>query len=355
MLASEAQAGHEVHLLCYAHGEGEPPLGVQVHRAPTLLRDRSLRSGPSLTKAVADAGLALALSRLRRQLRPERLVAHHVEAALAASGPGRFVFFAHTDLGAELPSYAPAPLRAGLARAGRGVDTLLLRRAPAVAAVSPLLARRLQRGRPASAPAVRHVPIPWSAPSSAPESSTARSELDLPHDAPLLLYAGNLDGYQGWRALTLALSRLRTREAMLLVATESDARALRDHAEQLGVGERLRVVGLKGEAQRARVHAAADLVLVPRATPGGLPIKLLDAMARGRACVAMRMAAAELPIDDAVAVCDDDAGSMAETVDRLLGNDTKRVALANAAERYVRDEHAAERYLEAMQRVVTGS
>jgi glycosyltransferase involved in cell wall biosynthesis len=355
MLAAEARAGHEVHLLCYAHGEGEAPVGVQVHRAPELLRNRSMRSGPSLEKLVADAGLALALARLRKHLRPDRLVAHHVEAALAASGPGRFVFFAHTDLGAELPSYGPALLRAGLARAGSRVDAFLLKRAPGVAAVSPLLARRLQRLRPDAAHAVQPVPVPWTAPPDAPPSTVARRELELPHDAPVLLYAGNLDAYQGWQALTLALSRLRTRDAMLLVATESDARALRDHAEQLGVGERLRVVGLKGEAQRARAHAAADLVLVPRAAPGGLPIKLLDAMARGCACVTMRMATAELPLDDALAVCDDDAGSMAEAADRLLSDDGRRKALGEAARRYVREEHDERRYLEAMDRVVTGS
>ena len=146
MLSTLASAGHDTHLLCYAHGaEPTPQLRYRVHRLPFTLGLRSLRSGPGARKLALDGLLVWSLRRLHAQLAPTLVVAHHVEAALAchlARVP--FVFVAHTSLQHELPSYFPPAFVDPLARAGGALDAFLSARARAVLTVSPLLAQLLQ-------------------------------------------------------------------------------------------------------------------------------------------------------------------------------------------------------------------
>jgi glycosyltransferase involved in cell wall biosynthesis len=143
---------------------------------------------------------------------------------------------------------------------------------------------------------------------------SARQELGIREDAYLALYAGNLDAYQGVEWLLEALGRLPATYE-LLVATASDATPLHQGLAERGLRERVHVMSLADEAERARVHAAADVALVPRRAPGGLPIKLLDALARGLPVVANERALAGLEFGSEVQVVpDDDAPAFAHAL-----------------------------------------
>src|SRR5690606_6965399 len=110
MLCSLSWAGHDTHLLCYAD-QAYPGTGpYHVHRAPGPIALRTLRSGPSLEKLVLDAALVRSLRNLTRELAPDLVVAHHVEAAACAFAVNArpFTFFAHTSLRTELPTYFAA-------------------------------------------------------------------------------------------------------------------------------------------------------------------------------------------------------------------------------------------------------
>jgi len=314
MVRAAARAGERVALLTYAHGAAgvETDLGGARHwRIPAVLGGpRSLRSGPSSGKLVADLLLVGHLGRFVARHRPARIVAHHVEAAAAAlllprrSRPP-VTFVAHTSLGDELPVYLPSGLRARpgpgalLGRAGRALDAALIARADEVHAVSPALAGSLPGDR------ARWRPIPWPLddPVRRPTRAAARAALGLPADRRLVLYAGNLDRYQGWEDVPRALDHLHTtagasssrpRVAWLLATAADPAPAItlaRDLRIDAG---NVHVRPLIGEAHRAALHAAADVVAVPRRTPGGLPVKLLDALARASVVAAPPRALAGL-------------------------------------------------------------
>src|SRR5687768_15874211 len=98
MLEALAGAGRDVHLLCYAHAGSEQAFSFPIHRASDFARFRSLRSGLSPRKLIADAELAAALRRCLERVKPSVVVAHHVEAAMVTSGCARRVFYAHTGL-----------------------------------------------------------------------------------------------------------------------------------------------------------------------------------------------------------------------------------------------------------------
>lgn len=355
MLQACVTAGHDARLLTYASGQGNHDGSYVLERASRLPGRETFRSGPSLRKLAHDGLLTLALRRALRPPGPSLVVSHHVEAggACLVARARPLVFFAHTALAPELPSYFHPWLAPAIARAGQSVDRLLCRGADAVAAISPVLARLLsdETGVPAT-----YVPLPWPVPAlrTEDERASARASLDIDPRTEVLLYAGNLDAYQGWEHVleTLVLVSLSRPRAVLMVATASDPRSLLTLALRLGVAERVRVVSLAGELSRRTIHAGADVAVVPRRAAGGLPIKLLDALARGVPTVTTERAIAGLQIGDAaVVVRDDDARAFATSVASLLSAADSARELALRARRYVAEEHSTARFLEAFDEV----
>lgn len=331
---------------------GRPP------PATDLRRER--RSGPSLGKIVAGAEMAQRVRQLACQTQP--LVAHHVEAALvtATCYPGPWLFLAHTAIGPELPSYlpqhAPERIRRTLfnvaSRTGTSVDRWLLGRAPACAGVAPALCNRLER---LSKREVTYVPVPWPPEAPACEVPPRRDERSQQrrHGARLL-FAGNLDAYQGWEDLIAVLVQLNRCSdplaATLSVLTSSDPTALLQHARRAGVADHVSVVPLRGESDRQTAHAAADVALVPRRYPGGVSIKLLDALARGTPTVVTQRAAAGLPLGEAAEVVADSPAAMAVAVRSVLASPRRQRELTDQATGYVAREHCTARCAAALDR-----
>lgn len=366
MADASANAGAS-HLLVYAEGaEDARAPRFTLHRAsmrgetPAVHRVSSaatLRSGPSPGKLVRDLGLVLAVRRLVARLRPDVVCAHHVEACAAAlvARVRPLVFVAHTALAPELPTYLPDALRPlctpALARAGDALDVALARRADAVMAVSPALATRLSR---TTGVAVRPTAVPWEVPASIDDGERARARTALglgPRDE-VVLYAGNLDGYQGFACVLGALTRLSVSRPALrvVVATASDPGPLRGSVAAAGLAARTHVVLLADESARRRVHAAADVAVVPRGADGGVPIKLLDALARGVTLVAQRRATAGLPVDRFAFVCgDDDEAALAGAIAQALAARDGMAERVMRGRRWIADAHGPEHFVASLE------
>jgi len=342
-LLSAQAAEHETHLLCYGHGAGVVDGAYTVHRSPAPRLLRSLRSGPALGKPWLDLALALRLRSLERTLAPAIVIAHHVEAAACALLVCRapVLFVAHTSLAEELPSYFPHSLRAPLRALGRASDRLLVRTASGTCAVSPLLAQLLaeQSERPSA-----ELPLPWpcATPIDSAERAAARAELGFSSEHEVALYAGNLDAYQGLDVLLAACAELRVERPGFrwLLATEAPTAAFVSALRRRGLGELAIFARLDSESARRRAYAAADLALVPRRAAGGLPIKLLDAWARGVPVVAARLALAGLQHAPCAEVVEDDRpGSWRRAISQLLHDRSLASERAHHARLYVAREH----------------
>ncbi|MFO0684140.1 MAG: glycosyltransferase [Sandaracinus sp.] len=350
MVGALAQTGRRTELLTYAAGDGVETRFA--HRTTAgRVRPRSLRSGPSLEKIAADVELASTLRTLAREA--DVVVAHHVEAAALAAllGLPRWIFFAHTTLGPELPTYLPRALAPAATRAGEALDRWLVRRAPAVMAISTLVARQLEA---LGAREVTVAPVPLAPIAASISRDEARRALGLVATDEVVLYAGNLDAYQGLSALVHAMTELRALRpaARLLVATESSSDEL---ARALGRrGHTATFARLRGEPERALASAAADVAVVTRGAPGGYPIKLLDAIARGVPVVAMRRALSghEVP---GVFVTDDDPVALGRGLRSVLArSDTERAELRARALAHLTHAHTAERFAAVLDEVIAG-
>ncbi|MCC7541126.1 MAG: glycosyltransferase family 4 protein [Deltaproteobacteria bacterium] len=329
-LRSLTRSGHDAQLLCYAHGarpeprESGPssPLPAlhefPIHRVRGGPVDRSERSGPSWRKVLADVALAREVGRLHRELRPDVVIAHHVEAAAAClvADVAPLAFVAHTRLDLELPVYLPergpwsGRIGARIAGAfGANLDRAIVRLVGTIGTVSPDLARHVAH-EVGGAREVIELVAPWPIPPpiTDDERVAARAALGL-DSGPVLSFVGNLDRYQGWDWIleSLALLRGPGAGAILLVGTASAPDPVLAECARLGLSDRVRIVPLGGESIRRLIHAATDVVVVPRRIPGGLPVKLLDALARGSCVVAQRRALAGLEtIREAVWIAEDD-------------------------------------------------
>lgn len=337
MLSTSAALGHDVHMLSYAAGEGCDSTAYEVHRIPDFPRVRSLRSGPSWGKVALDVRCVTAVRRLHRRLEPDVVVAHHVEAAIAAlsANVGPVHYVAHTSLQHELPTYVPRLPGQLMRGTARTLEEAVCRRAAGVGAVAPTLSALL------GSKSV-YLPVPWAiVGKSQRDAGQARKALGIHENAEVGLYAGNLDRYQGWEDVIQALARVRRRgrDLFLLVATESDADPVRRLAAEIGVHAAVRICRLNGEEARRDAHAAADFAWVPRRTPGGIPIKLLDALARGLPVVASVRATAGLPVaGSCVCVADDDPVALAEGASRLRDR-SLRSRITGAGFDYLRRHH----------------
>jgi len=313
MVEALADAGHETHLLTYAHGTGDTARGVEHHRLSDFPPTRSLRSGPSPSKVALDLRMIARARRLVSSVRPDLVIAHGVEAAYVARlawlpSIARTIYYAHTRFDAELPTYVRSTRTRHVPRALQTLGDVLDAGASRLrtVAITPDLAAHLARRGPGDATTL--LP-PWSPidPPRDEERVAARASLELTLDAKVVLYAGNLDGYQGWEEAAEAARRAR---ATFLVATESDPTPLAPFPH--------RRVGVAHEAARRRAYAACDLAIVPRRAPGGLPIKLLDALARDVPVVARPRALAGLDPRGVERADTDGAPALAAAIARAL-------------------------------------
>ena len=338
-------------LLTYG-GERRPSeMAFPWHRTD-LSRPLPAKSGPSARKLMADWGLVRTLDRLLRHRRFDRVVAHHVEAAMAAVlvGVQRLVFVAHTSVGIELPSYASPILRHALEVSGHRLDRFLLRRCEVAAAVSPRLSARL------SDVAGRHVsylPIPWNCAIAVSQEERAAARRVLGIDGLVVLYSGNLDAYQGVECLVEAIARVG-RPVTFLVHTAANPASLHPLARQYGIGSRVRIVEMTGAVSRRLVAAAATLAVVPRRVEGGAPVKLLDALSRGIPTVVMNRGTGGLRVDGAAEVVADRVEPLARGIERVLMDKPYQEELGRAGPRYIRAMHAPELVSERFDAICSG-
>jgi glycosyltransferase involved in cell wall biosynthesis len=192
---------------------------------------------------------------------------------------------------------------------------------------------------------VSPVTVPWSipAPITPSERIHARVRLGIAPESRVALYAGNLDAYQGLDDLLAGLAQYARvdRTFTWLVATQSPTNALLQSAASFGMEGRLLVTSLADEVDRRLVHAAADAALVPRGSAGGLPIKLLDALARGVPVIATRTACAGL--EPPVICVDGSPASWSAALRRTASAPPGQQA--QAGPEYVRHVHTPARFV----------
>jgi glycosyltransferase involved in cell wall biosynthesis len=348
--------GHHVELITYHVAEGPQPLGMPVHRIfrqPVYWR---MPVGPSLRKlALYDPALAWKLSRVLGSHPFDVIHAHHVEGLLVAL-PARLlhriplVYDAHTMLSAELPSYATGLVRGVFGDLGGWLDGALPRRADHVVAVTPDIRDRLVGGHGLRPERVSVV-------TNGVETDCFRVQTPPRREGVVrLIYTGTLAQYQDVDLLLEAFARARQvrRDLRLCFSVSSSFEPYEATARRLGVREAIEVLP-DGFTELPLRLAASAIAVLPRISCPGIPQKLLNYMAAGKAIVASAGSAKVLEHErTGLVVANGDVAGFADAVLRLAAHPELAEKLGAAARETVEKEFSWEKAAQRLEPVYEG-
>jgi len=287
-------------------------------------------------KPVADVMLRVALQRLIRSESFDVIHAHNYEGlwvALQAQSVLPIVYHAHNAMADELPYFLP--MKKFSRTLGRWLDNTLPARADHIIALhQPLADYLVDKGCKKDRITVIPPPCDTEAFAQGPDIHPSSS-------TPFVLYAGNLDTYQNLDLLRRAMARVKTilPEARLHIATS-------DRADVPWADHVCRITNF---AALREILAQDCIVVCPRVSWSGYPIKIVNAMAAGKPIVACRSSAHSLQhMINGYIVEDNDCISFAEALILLIKDPALRRRLGKEARRTACERHSFHAYATAI-------
>jgi glycosyltransferase involved in cell wall biosynthesis len=296
------RAGHEVDLLTLHEGTDIrlPNLRLLRIARPPLVRNVPI--GFSWKKAVCDVWLAAAMCRLLRLRQYD--VVHAVEESVFAAVIARVLF--RFRLVYDMDSMMVEQLVSKWVWLKRvrpllsWIELTAARRADLVLAVCPAVADYARvRARNPNVRLVPDVAFPLPADvESLLHETTPRSTRDteslrdlFADDAPLAVYVGNLERYQGIDLLLSSIAALPPAVPcnLAVVGGGAELDAYIAKARSLGLHARVRFTGPRSLACLPALLAQADILCSPRLTGSNTPMKIYSYLAAGRAILATRI------------------------------------------------------------------
>lgn len=342
------ELGHEVDLLTFPQGEAWIAPRVRHLRSMRLAGER-IRPGFSLAKAFQDIPFAWKAASLARSGAYD--VVHAVEeAALLVADfvppDVRFVVDMDSDLGEQL-----GQSRSWLARllgptASRRHDRAL-RRADLALVINSRLEEAARRVRPALKTCQLADPPLVTALSDVDRAagSALRQTLGL-DDAPVALYTGNFERYQGVELLARA-SEQAGHASFVFVGGEPEDIARIESRLSAPARSRCRFVGKQPPDMLPRWLAMADVVVSPRTLGGNTPFKIYTYLASERPIVATRLDTHTQVLSDETAfLVEPTERALAEGIDRALGDRTESMRRAGNGRELLDREFSRDRYRE---------
>jgi glycosyltransferase involved in cell wall biosynthesis len=303
------ELGHTVDLVTYPFGRDVSLPGLRVFRCLRPPFVREVRIGPSLAKIPLD--LALTLTALRRALSERYDVVHsHEEGSfigvlLAAMLRVPHLYDMHSSLPQQLTNFAFSRSRL-LHRVFSWMERFVIRRSTAVIVICQHLEETVREIEP-GVPTVLIENAPGSGEVIAGGSGAGvRRELGISEPAPLVLYTGTFEAYQGLDLLFAAARHVIARRPdtrfVLAGGRPDQITQARAEAARAGVADAVIFAGQRPSEEIPVFLDAADLLVSPRSSGTNTPLKIYQYLRSGRAIVATRLLTHTQVLDDTVAI-----------------------------------------------------
>lgn len=164
-------------------------------------------------------------------------------------------------------------------------------------------------------------------------AGTLRRALDVGPDVPIVMTTGQLTSIKGHDVLLRALANLSYSPLLALTSRGPEEEKLRSIARVLGIEERVRFLGFRERSEIPLLLEDADVVVQP-SLEEGLPISVLEFMAKGKAILATRISGMPEAIEDehdGLLVAPGRVDALRSGLERLLGDPALRARLGQAA------------------------
>jgi glycosyltransferase involved in cell wall biosynthesis len=173
-----------------------------------------------------------------------------------------------------------------------------------------------------------------------------REELEL-GARPLIVCVSRLAGEKGVRTAVEATARIGREAVLALVGDGPLAGELRALAAQLGVADRVKLLGLRQDVER--LIAACDVSIVPSEWDEAFGQAVTESMAAGKPVVVTRSGAMpEIVEETGLVVPKRDPAALAAAVNRLLSDGPLRERLGSAARARARECFDLSRWVSRM-------
>src|SRR5258708_1010214 len=301
--------GHEIDLVTYPFGQPVEMPGLRVFRSLRPPFVHRVKIGPSAAKIPLDALLTLTV--IRRLIAERYDAIHsHEEGGFVGAALGTLLGIPHLyDMHSSLPQQLTnfAFTRSAIIRGVfLAIERFMIRRSRAVIVICPSLEDTVRSIEP-RAPVVLIENAPGSGEEEAtPEqSASVRHTLGLDASAPIVLYTGTFEAYQGLDLLFAAMAAVRSslpHARLVLAGGKPDQVATaRAQARAAGIGDATIFAGERPASEIPASLRAADVLVSPRSRGTNTPLKIYQYLRSGKPIRATRLLTHTQVLDDGTA------------------------------------------------------
>jgi glycosyltransferase involved in cell wall biosynthesis len=316
---------------------------------------RRVAIGPSLAKIPLD--LLLALTAIRRAVSGRYDAIHsHEEGALIGvmlSALCRLphVYDMHSSLPQQLTNFAftRSPL---LRRIFLAIERITIRRSRMVIVICAALEETVRAISP-GAPVVliENAPGSGDGEASPADARSVRASFKLDPSAPVVLYAGTFEKYQGLDLLFAAMALVRKSQPdvrLLLAGGKADQVAqARLEATAEGIEDITTFAGERPASEIPAYLLASDVLVSPRSRGTNTPLKIYQYLRSGKPIVATRLLTHTQVLDDQTAILTGTtARDLADGILRAIGDPVAASNLGRRARELAQSKYSYEAYLE---------
>jgi glycosyltransferase involved in cell wall biosynthesis len=350
--------GHTVDLVTYPFGKDVEMPGLRIIRSLKPPFVSRVRIGPSWAKVPLDALLTLTACRVALTRKYDVIHSHEeggaIGVVLAAVLRKPHLYDMHSSLPQQITNFGYGRAR-WLAKAFAWIERVMLRRSQAVIVICQDLEDTV-RAQGINVPIVLIENAAGSG--AAPSAGTGlavREALGLDADAPMVLYTGTFEAYQGLDLLYDAMrSVVSTRPDARLVMVGGDPDQVahaRATAEAKGLGAFAVFTGQRPAEDIPAYLDAATALVSPRSSGTNTPLKVYQYLRSGRPIVATRLRTHTQVLDDAVAILvEPTAAGLAEGILRAM-SDPEAAAIGGRAKYLADTKYSDEAFIAKTKRV----
>lgn len=338
-----SERGDQVDVVTYHEGEDVSFGNVSINRIMSVPFVHGVPPGFSWKKLVSDA--VMFGKALRMASRGRYQIVHAVEEAaliaLALKWTFKLPYVYDMDSSFARQMIEKYP-RLTIARKPLNfLERLVVRNAVAVVPVCDALADVVDEYRPEKVVVLNDVSL-LNESVYMGDDETLREELDI--EGPMLMYVGNLEGYQGIDLLldSFALAQEKTENAALVIigGKPDDIVKYQNKSRDLGIDATVHFIGPRPLDRLAVYLSQADILMSPRVKGQNTPMKLYSYLHSGKAVLATDMPTHTQVLNSRVAML---AGttpeSYSEGIVALVNDEELRHDLGQAGRRLIETRH----------------
>ena len=348
------ELGHHVDLVTYPIGRDVELPNLRIFRSLRPPFVRKVRIGPSLTKVVLDALMLLTIAR-RIWSEKYDAIHSHEEMGLVGVWLAKWLRVPHLyDMHSSLPqqlSNFKYSRSASLRAMFNWMEDQMVHRSDVVITICQELQDTVaEMGVADRSLLIENV---MGGDVDEPPSRSAqevRAAWGIPADAPLALYTGTFEAYQGVDMLIDAaavVARRRPDARVLVVGGEpAQVESAKARAQAAGAGAIMIFTGQQPAKEIPGFIQACDVLVSPRIRGTNTPLKIYSYLRSGKPIVATNLLTHTQVLTPEIAkLADPAADSFAAAILDLIDRPAERARLSGAARAVAQEKYSRETYM----------